>query len=411
MVATSALTALGFIILPGSQEFGVGTSQFLIYYSCFSITSALSKGISGRLVARFGIKAVTFVGALISVVGFAAMALAPSLVMLYVVATILGLGWGACTTLSAAVIVNGWQAPKRRGSMMGIVMACTGIGGIMWGLVMPQAIAAGGWRGGLLTVGGMVAVLTLLPAIFLISNPPKPAADPIAAGNVASPAMVGTKKGPKKRNTVSLAEAGLLIPVSILMVSCVILSLESPVTQMLPSMFAISGIDKVQAGAMVSFFSFCLIFAKPAQGYIADRFGLKVSLIVAGCAYVIAFPGLALAQGTLQLGAALAVLALSVSTSTVVLPLVTNKVVGQDRFAAVYGIVLMMIPAAMAVGTPLWGLAYDMTGNYAVALFTAALAAVVALSGFAAAMAYARKTAAARAKNENPEPESAEAFI
>jgi MFS family permease len=405
MVATSAITALGFIILPGSQDFGVGASQFLIYYSCFSITSALSKGISGRLVARYGIKAVTLVGALLSVAGFGAMALAPSLVMLYVVAAILGLGWGACTTLSAAIIVNGWQAPNRRGSMMGIVMACTGIGGIMWGFIMPPAIAAGGWRGGMLTIGGIVALLTLLPAIFLISNPPKPAAGPLTVDDAAT----GVKAG-KKPKMVSLAKAGLLVPVIMLMVACLVLSLESPVTQMLPSMFATSGLDKVQAGAMVSFFSFCLIFAKPIQGFIADRMGLKASLIAAGCAYVLAFPGLALAEGSLQLGAVLAVLALSVSTTTVVLPLVTNKIVGQERFASVYGIVLMMIPAALAVGTPLWGLAYDITGNYTVALFTAAFAAVIALIGFAAAMAYARKAAAARSAAEKPEIATAEAF-
>lgn len=51
---------------------------------------------------------------------------------------------------------------------------------------------------------------------------------------------------------------------------------------------------------------------------------------------------------------------------------------GMRDYAAVLGPVTAMLPAGIAIGTPLWGMSVELTGNYNAALVISAAAVVVA---------------------------------
>ena len=47
IMTSSTPVALGFLVIPGSEHFGVTTAQFLIYFTLFLLTSAALFGFTG----------------------------------------------------------------------------------------------------------------------------------------------------------------------------------------------------------------------------------------------------------------------------------------------------------------------------------------------------------------------------
>lgn len=52
----------------------------------------------------------------------------------------------------------------------------------------------------------------------------------------------------------------------------------------------------------------------------------------------------------------------------VLLPIMVQRVFGMRDHATILGPAMATMPAGMALGTPLWGMAVDRTGSYTVAL-------------------------------------------
>lgn len=367
MIGTSGATGMSFIILPASVDFAVPASTFLIYFSLFTLTGAASMGFSGKLAARFGIKKVIVAGGVLASAGMLGMSLAPNLSVLYCFAAAAGLGWGGCTVMASAVLVNGWHTHAKRGTVLGLVMAGTGPGGVAWGFIMPPLIAAAGWRGGVAAVAGACAVLMVLNGIFLISDPPSAAEHTSSAGKTV-------------RKTAGIKAAGLLGVLALLVTGAFILAMEAPVYAVLPAIFATAGIVPGEAGALVAIFAFCLIFTPPILGFVNDKSGIYAMLAVTALAYMIALPLLALATSFVPAAVAVVVLSLAVSSATVVVPLVVGRAVGKERFSGIYGVIMMVSSLGMSLGAPLWGLSYDLTGKYTMALYIAILGAVLSLT-------------------------------
>ena len=62
----------------------------------------------------------------------------------------------------------------------------------------------------------------------------------------------------------------------------------------------------------------------------------------------------------------------------VLIPILVLQVFGLRDYPRILGPVMAMLPAGMSIGTPLWGVAYDVTGSYALALAVGAALTVVA---------------------------------
>ena len=69
-------------------------------------------------------------------------------------------------------LINTWFV-ARRGLVLGIVLAGTGVGGLIWASIGPSlAQSSLGWRGVTWIMAASMAVCTIVPALFLIRNTP-----------------------------------------------------------------------------------------------------------------------------------------------------------------------------------------------------------------------------------------------
>ena len=372
VMTSSTPVAMGFLVIPGSEHFGVTTGQFLIYFTLFLFTASVMFSFTGRLMQRFGVRAVLITGGLISSLAWVAMAFSPNIYVFYFLAFLMGIGASGNNLLPAKTLIIGWHVHKRRGTVLGFVATGAATGGMLIGLIFPSVMKAGGFVGGAIGIGIMVFICSVLTGIFLAKNPPRAGeenADEDSAHDTS------TKAGRK-----SLIK-GFGFTAALLAVACFLFSLEGAFSSMQAAVYPTFGIDLQTAGLMVSFYSICGIIAKPLLGFMHDKLGMKPLFIALTALFILGLPALAM---SMQLGLnltfpILAIAAISLSIPGVIIPLVAVNAAGRERFATIYGFMLTGSYAGTGIGVPVWGVIYDVTGEFIPAMYGGGVAGLIGL--------------------------------
>jgi len=157
---------------PMLQELGVGRTQYSFAYMTATLIGGFSLPAVGRLVDRWGARCVLPVVAAGLSVACLWMSSLQSLPGLYLGFTLIRcLGQGSMTLISNWIIGEWFQS--RRGLAAGI---CA-VGGTASVLIIPQIndafIQQFGWRNAWLLLGGIVAVVLILPAAVLLRDRPE----------------------------------------------------------------------------------------------------------------------------------------------------------------------------------------------------------------------------------------------
>ena len=372
VMTSSVPVAMGFLVIPGAEHFGVSTGQFLIYFTLFLVTAALMFSVTGRLIARFGVRAMLITSGLISVLAGVGMAFSPNIVVYYVFSFLMGIGAAGNNLLPAKTLVIGWHVHKRRGTVLGFVATGGATGGFIIGLVFPSIMEAGGFVGGVLGIAGMAFICSVLTGIFLARNPPRPGEE----NADEEEAEVGHSKEDRKRLL-----KGFGFTVALLAIGSFLFSLEGAFGSVQAAVYPTFGIDLQTAGLMISFYSICGIIAKPILGVMHDKMGMKPLFVVLTVLYILGLPALAL---SLQLGLnltfpILAISALSLSIPGVIIPLVAVNAAGRERFATIYGFMLTGSFIGTGIGVPAWGIVFDMTGEFTIAMYAGGAAGLIGL--------------------------------
>ena len=359
IMTSSTPVAMGFLVIPGAEHFGVTTGQFLIYFTLFLFTSALMFSVTGRLMTRFGIRIVLIIGGIISAAAWVA------------IAFLMGIGASGNNLLPAKSLIMGWHVHKRRGTVLGLAATGAAFGGLLIGLIFPPIMLAGGFVGGALGISAMIVVCSVLTGLFLAKNPPRPGEE-----NADEEAVHATSKADRKK-----AIKGFGFVALILSIATFLFSLEGAFSSVQAAVYTSFNIDLATAGLMVSFYSICGIISKPLLGFMHDKLGMKPLFIALTVLYILGLPALAL---SLQMGwnmtfPILAISALSLSIPTVIIPLIAVGAAGHQRFPAIYGFMLTGSFIGTGIGAPTWGIIFDMTGDFTAAMYGGGVAGLIGL--------------------------------
>ena len=372
IMTSSTPVAMGFLVIPGSEHFGVTTGQFLIYFTLFLFTASIMFSFTGRLMQRYGVRAVLITGGLISSLAWVGMAFAPNIYVYYVLAFVMGVGASGNNLLPAKTLIIGWHVHKRRGTVLGFVATGAAFGGMMIGFIFPTVMKNGGFVGGAIGIGVMVFICSVLTGIFLAKNPPK-------AGEENADEDHGVDTTTKAGRKTLIKGFGFTIV--LLAIASFLFSLEGAFSSMQAAVYPSFGIDLATAGLMVSFYSICGIIAKPLLGFMHDKLGMKPLFIALTVLFILGLPALAL---SMQLGLnmtfpILAIAAISLSIPGVIIPLVAVNAAGRERFATIYGFMLTGSYAGTGIGVPVWGVIYDVTGEFIPAMYGGGVAGLIGL--------------------------------
>ena len=350
-------------------EINGGQGAFLVYFTIMTITIVIPlMFFAGQLLTRFGARVMLAVGGSLMTIGLVIFAASTGNATFYLAAALLGVGYGLSIALIPPVLINNWFV-ARRGLVLGIVVAGTGVGGLIWAAIGPSlAQSSLGWRGVIQIMAVSMAACTIVPALLLIKSKPADvglvpygAAGRAAAGPAAIPALSGFTYRQALRNA-NLWFAGL---------GFFALGMVLSVTQVLSIVFRTAAypnpVDKTTwTPGQVAFYSslfmawlISVVFWKPVLGLINDKIGLAAMLLISAGTMALAIvylPSMVYGSPVILMYLAMLLMSCGISSALVAPPLVIGQAMGAREFAKIFSLAIAFLYAGNALGAPIWGL-------------------------------------------------------
>lgn len=354
MAVALPTTALSFFNQPVAQALGVGLGSFTIYYSITIAAGALTAPLVGQFVSRRGVCPVVVISGIWGCLGFWLYSFSSSLIAFYIVAAAMGALSTSCMSLCANVTVQSSYPAKDAAGTIGVVMAGSGISGMIVSIMIPWILTNWGWRMGYRVLGVFWLGLLLLAA-WILGKPEN------AKGQVRSGATAG--------EGMTYQQALHSKVFYILITFLAILGICSGISQHIPSILNSVGYTAQQTATLMSIYTALLAVGKIFQGWLYGKVGIKKGGLITLAVYL----GSCLLLGVKTTAIpALLLLAIGSGIMTTLPPLVGKTLFGMREYAAIWGIASIFGSVGSFLGTPAWGTAYDITGSYLPALLCSA---------------------------------------
>ena len=387
------LSCAGIFFTPVSEFFGVPKASFTLYFSVLNLAMMATLPIAGKLLAARDARVVLSVATALCGLGMFGMASCQEVWQFYLVGIVLGVGVAPLIYLAVPTLINAWCV-KRVGFFVGLCMAFTGIGGVIFNPIGTAIIQSSpeGWRQAYLVFGIIILVGTLPFTLFVVRGKP---ADkgllPYGAGekdaaDTDGAATVGTQG-------VSAADAMRTPAFWAIVAFCGLITLNQTVYQFLSS-YALSfsnSLPQIAAasGVVASAAMGGQAIGKVFLGSVSDhsvRLG-AVCGIAGGVVGVLLMWGMPSVLALLLVGAFC--FGVVYAMTTVETPLLVRSVFGSADYANIYSRVSMVGSLMSAVAAVFWSLVIDSAGGYGLmfALSLVCMAACLALALFALAHA------------------------
>ncbi len=354
--STAHIYSAGLFIAPLEREFGWSRAAIIGGLTVISVFSVIAAPFVGLLIDRVGARRIGLPGMALYALAIAALALTgPSL-----------LGWYALWTLLAAgslmVKATVWTSAvasrfdRSRGLAMSITLCGAGLGSALTPILTNRLLAAFGWRGAYVALGGILAAVSipfLLPffrdARDLARTRPRAEVNQI-------PALGGMRFGVALRS----ARFVKLALVSFLAVS----AMTALMVHMVPILVG-RGFTTVHAAQIAGLAGIGSVIGRIGTGFLLDRVsgaviggvGFALPIVV-----VLALYG----AGSLPLVAASAAFLLGVTLGTEVdvIGYVTSRYFGMRNFGGVFGTLIGLQSLAVGVGPLAASFVYDHSRSY-----------------------------------------------
>ena len=358
----------GIYLTTVTEALHISRSAFSVNEICRYVSTAVLNLFFGTLIVKLRAKRMMLCGALMLILSSLSYAFAQNVWLIYLGGLLLGSGLAWCTTTMVGYVIGKWF-PQNRGTVIGVVLAASGLGtAICTKLLRPvikgESFVFGqtGWRlSYFLTAGLMIPIFLLI--LFLFREAPARLSD-------------GASGGKKRRGRVWVGMEWKDVrrkPYFYIAAVCVFftgLCLQSANGISVAHLEDV-GLESGYITNIASYYALTLCFAKMITGFFYDKLGLRVTLLtsmLAGAAAIFLLasvtqgaPGLALAYELM--------IPFGLPMETIMLPLIASDMFGEKAFAKVMGLFVSINTAGYAVGALLSNAAFDLLGSYRLPLF------------------------------------------
>jgi MFS family permease len=350
MVGFGSLLVFTFSVFvkPLSAEFGWSREVISGAFGFAAMSVAVASPVLGRLLDRYGPVRVILPCMAVYAFAFASLSqLAPSIWQLYATFVVLGIVGNGTTQMGYSRAVSTWFY-ENRGLALALVIAGTGVGGVVLPPLAQSLITNYGWRAAYAALGVLVIIVgTPLTAVFVRER------------THAESGTIPMRRG--MRVAEGLRSRAFWIIVATLFLGSI--TINGAITH-LSALLTDRGISSGQAAAALSIlgaFSFC---GRIVTGHLLDRyFGPRVSFVLMlGVAAGIAT--LARASSVIGAFAAAALIGFGLGAEADITPYLLTRYFGLRSFSTLYGFTWTAYAIAGAIGPVIMGKAFDVTGSY-----------------------------------------------
>ena len=316
-----------------------------------------------------------------SIIGFAlayaSYALAQSPIHLYISAFFVGIFYLNSTLIPVSMMVTNWFVQKR-GLAMSLSMAGIGLGGTIFSPIVTTLLTNYGWRMTYVIMAAIILVCALPTSLFILRKSPKDMGlKAYGAGEVVATALK-TDKGVK----ISVKESKGKLFFWVMLVGMIANGLinSGALGQFPPALEELHGV--ATQAAIISLYSSIGVCGKVLLGWVNDKFGVVVSCTYGGIMFGLAFVFMLMGENVNMLYAMAIVFGLGNAIGTVIPPLVTAEIFGNEKYGEAYGMVNSATQVGLSLGSLMVASLYDLNGSYTNAWFILLALTVVTLVGW-----------------------------
>jgi MFS family permease len=352
----------GIFLLPITREYGWSRSAASSALVAGLALTALCVPLAGRLIDRYGIRAVTLPAIVLfsaCLAGLALFAATPaSFIAIY---ALMGIAAAGQTPLPYAKAITAWF-DSRRGLALGIAMSGVGLGAALVPQFTQLALAHFGWRGAYLGLAALVLAIGF-PAVALAVREPQ------APRRQAAAALPGYSA----RQAWRCGSFWILA----LAFFAVALATNGAIAHVVPLLVDRGISPKVAAGAM-AFAGIALTGGRLLAGYLLDRVHAPYVAVffflmpLAGIGILLA--GIAPEYAV----AAIVLIGMGLGAEVDLIAFLLSRYLGMKSFGEIYGWLFAIFMLGSGIGPYLMGMAFDLAGSYRPALFGLCAALVAA---------------------------------
>ncbi len=360
-------------VQPVTEALGISRSAYSITDSCRFAATAVMNLFFGVLVARFGPRKLIAAGFACAVAALVLFSVAENVWVFYAGGVLLGLGIAWTTTTMVGYVVNLW-CRERKGTIMGAVLACSGVGAVIGTQLLSPIINREGDVFAYRSAYRLAAVILLAAGIVVVAlyrdHP---------AGETSVPEA-------KKSREKGEADPGLLRRAEFwAALGCVFVGgmvLQGIQGVAVPHLQDV-GLSADFGATVLSCQAVVLVVTKFSTGWLFDKRGLRFTSALCMTAAVLTVavlvPVTASATGKVLALTFAVVSAAALPIETVMLPIYAQGLFGQKSYHKALGIFVAAKDIGYATGGPVMNLCYDLTGDYRIAFIGAGVLMAAAL--------------------------------
>lgn len=139
--------------------------------------------------------------------------------------------------------------------------------------------------------------------------------------------------------------------------------LIAPWLNVLPSHLSDSGFDEIFSSKILGGVLFIMALAKILVGAVHDRIGIKAAIGICLISFVMSSILLLIVNSQILAWTFAVLFGISLSALSVLLPLFTSAIAGDEYLSDIIGIASALVGAGIALGTPVINFTYDLTGS------------------------------------------------
>lgn len=354
----------GTLAPPVSREFGWsrGAASTAIVVGLWM--TGIATPFVGRLVDRFGIRAVALPAIVLFSLATASVALVPASPAAFIALYgLMGLGAAGQTPLTYAKAISA-RFDEQRGLALGISMAGVGLGSALVPQIAQALIGVVGWRGAYAGLGLLIFLLAFPAVALVIGRDPSARPTLVAKNSSEIPGITAF-------DAVRTARFWYLA-FSFFIVSGTAGGLIANLVPLLTD----RGFSLPDATHLVGIAGFSLIAGRFFAGYLLDR----VHAPYVALAFILSpLSGIVLMLSTHRPDAAILatlLIGLGLGAEVDLIAFLLSRYLGMRAFGEIYGYFFAMFMLGAGLGSYAMGASYDKTGSYTLMLlcFVAALA-------------------------------------
>lgn len=373
------LSCAGIYFTPVSEYLGVSKATFTMYFSLLNLAMMFMLFFGGKLLTRFDCRIVLSICVVLVGLSLIAMSFFNEVWQFYLSGITLGLGTAPLLYLAVPSLIDAW-CKKKVGFFVGLCMAFTGIGGVIFNPIGTAFIQSGpeGWRMGYLVFGIVVLVVTLPFTLFIVRS--DPADKGLAPYGAEEPDAVGAAASAAPAQGLPASKAMKTPAFFAIVIFCFLVTVNHTVYQFLPSYAqSFSGTFPEIAALTGVVASACMAgqaIGKVILGIVNDKsnkaglvFGFGSGIVGIALMWTLPTQAVVLLVGSFLFGFVYA-------CSTVQTPLLTRTVFTSRDYTTIYSRISMGGALGGVLAATFWGIIVDLPSGFSM-MFTLSIVCMV----------------------------------